>query len=420
MENLQPLFAKANKILSELESLEKVAKGKIFEKTRKNLISSLNQVGDRIISSSQEKATSKKERRETSKNKRPKQTKKLADGLIDQKSLKELKKKAKIREKKLKKKIRADAIEIRKPNFYVQFANSLFSDFSNRLIQQKHFKDLALSIRKSGLNILVHSYISMIFLNVVLALIAGIIFGVFFSFFSVKIVFAPIPISITLIKTTFFIFLRNLIVWPLLLTSVTLLVSYYWPMMESNSRRSKINDNLPFGIIHMSAIAGSGVEPTKIFKLLSETKEYGDFSNEARRVVNKINLYGYDLTTALKESAKLSPSPKVKDLFNGMATVLSTGGDLKLYLEKKAADSMLEYKLNRKKFAEASGTYADVYTGVLITAPLIFGVMIAVMAPLGGNLLGISFQTISVIGLVAIVFLNIIFLIFMKVIQPSD
>jgi len=439
-ENLTRLLERANKILQELEAFEASKYvGPVFEATRKSLIEKLSEASDNILSS----ATSMTSPSMLSSSKPLKNSRNQSLYLKDQDYmsspvLKEEKRLRNVIEKRtlrdIKKKLSAEIkhpsrerdqegrgdIEIRKPNFYVRFANFLFKSYSNRLIKRGHLKDLAFNIRKSGLNILVNSYVSVIFLNTLLAFFAGILIGLFLTFFSLKIVFAPIPIEINLLAFSAFTLARNMVIWPLLASSFIFLFSYYYPSLEVSSRRSKINDELPFALIHMSAIAGSGVEPTKIFRIISDTAEYKEFGKETRKVINKINLYGHDLSTALKESARLSPSDKVRELFNGMATVITTGGDLKLYLEKKSADTMTEYKLSRRRFAEAAGTYADVYTGVLIAAPLIFGVILAVMAPLGGKVLGLSFQSVSVLGLVGIFILNVVFLAFMKLVQPSD
>ncbi len=425
-ENLTRLFDRADKILKELESLESSkSKGTVISATKKSLIANLLETSNAIISSTQPSSS----RQDTMKDLKRDYTtpsdvygkeKKLRD-VIEKRTLHEIKKKLNMERKNvLKEKEYVGRIEIREPNFYARFANFLFKNYSNNLIKRGHLKDLTSSIRKSGLNVLVHSFVSIIFLNTFLAFLFGVLLGLFLSFFSVGIVFAPFPLEISFVFPTAFPIIRNLIIWPLLSASFVFLFSYYYPSLEASARRSKINDELPFALIHMSAIAGSGVEPTKIFHIISDTAEYKEFGKETRKVINKINLYGHDLSTALKEAAHLSPSEKVRELFNGMATIITIGGDIKLYLEKKAADIMTEYKLSRRRFAEAAGTYADIYTGVLIAAPLIFGVILAVMAPLGGKVLGLSFQSVSILGLVSIFVLNVAFLAFMKLVQPAD
>ncbi|HIH17219.1 MAG TPA: hypothetical protein HA223_04775 [Nanoarchaeota archaeon] len=451
-ENLFRLLDRADKILKELESLESSnSKSTMLSAAKKSLISKLLETSDAIINNAQNiiapastpssslRAASSQPRALYSQLPAPSsaprvpgpvsstapsdaygEEKKLRD-VIEKRTLHEIKKKLNLERKSpQKEKEHITEIEMRRPNLYVRFANFLFKNYSSNLIKKGHLKDLSSSIRKSGLNVLVHSYVSIILLNTHIAFLFGVLLGLFLSFFSANVVFAQIPIALSFISPSAFTLIRNMVIWPLLSASFAFLFSYYYPSLEASARRSKISDELPFALIHMSAIAGSGVEPTKIFRIISDTAEYKEFGKETRKVINKINLYGQDLSTALKDAAHLSPSEKVRELFNGMATIITTGGDIKLYLEKKAGDIMTEYKLSRRRFAEAAGTYADIYTGVLIAAPLIFGVILAVMAPLGGKVLGLSFQNVSMLGLVSIFILNVAFLAFMKLVQPAD
>ena len=44
---------------------------------------------------------------------------------------------------------------------------------------------------------------------------------------------------------------------------------YFYPSLESKTIARRIEQELPFVAIHMSAIAGSGIEPTQIFKIIA-------------------------------------------------------------------------------------------------------------------------------------------------------
>jgi len=101
----------------------------------------------------------------------------------------------------------------------------------------------------------------------------------------------------------------------------TLLFLYFYPSFERKSLEGKIDQELPFATIHMAAISGSMIEPTKIFSIISSTDEYPNLEKEFNKLLNEINIYGYDLVTALKDRAINCPSQKLGDLFNGLATI---------------------------------------------------------------------------------------------------
>jgi flagellar protein FlaJ len=83
--------------------------------------------------------------------------------------------------------------------------------------------------------------------------------------------------------------------------SISLFFGVSYPKSRASSRRQSIEANLPFAITHMSTIAASGVSPTNIFKLISEFKEYGELAKECEKVVKNVELFGLDITSALRE-----------------------------------------------------------------------------------------------------------------------
>ena len=82
----------------------------------------------------------------------------------------------------------------------------------------------------------------------------------------------------------------------------------------------------------MGAIAGSGASPISIFNLILNSGEYKGLEGEIRKIVNYVNLFGYDLSTALKAVSLTTPSQEFKDLLTGIIASTETGGDLKSYL----------------------------------------------------------------------------------------
>ena len=103
---------------------------------------------------------------------------------------------------------------------------------------------------------------------------------------------------------------------------------YFYPSIEKKSVENQINQELPFVVIHMSAISGSMIDPSKIFSIIIATKEYPYLKKEFIKIINEINIYGYDLVTALRSIALDTPSKKLADLFNSLATTITSGGDL--------------------------------------------------------------------------------------------
>ena len=338
-----------------------------------------------------------------------------------------LKKAARGIKKKLKKEIidakRANSsinsnIVIKKPSSYESLSNRVFGNYSFKLVKSGKFSGLRDQIKKADIQMLTHSYVSIIFLTTLLTFLLGALVATFLTFFSIVANFGFPPLVLEAKEFTITTLIRNILLFIIIFPSFIFLVAYNYPKLESYGRKRVIDDEMPFMITHMAAVAGSGVEPTQVFKIIAESRDYKYVNKEISRVVNKINIYGYDLLTAINESAKTS-SDKVRELLNGMASIITSGGDIKKYLEDKAEDSLNEYRLSRQRYSSVASTYADIYTALLLIAPLIFGIILYIMPIIGdGKIFGFVPSTFSIIGLSAIIAVNIIFLIILNLVQP--
>ncbi len=122
----------------------------------------------------------------------------------------------------------------------------------------------------------------------------------------------------------------------------------------------------------------------------------------------------------MRNVALTTPSKRFRELLTGIVATLETGGDLKNYLNSKADDALTTYRLEREKYVESLATYSDVYTSVLIAAPLLFIVTLAIINLIGGKVLGFDASTLAFIGTFFIIpFLNVAFLLFLNFIQPE-
>jgi len=193
---------------------------------------------------------------------------------------------------------------------------------------------------------------------------------------------------------------------------------YFYPYAEAKSVESKINQELPFVTIHMAAISGSGIEPSQIFKIISMGEEYKYTKKEIKKIMNQINLYGYDLVTALKNTARGTSSKKFAELLNGMATTISGGGNLSEFLDKRADTLLFEYRLKREKYTKSAETFMDIYISIVIAAPMIFTLLLVLIAVSGISIgMGLSTLTVIIVSLISLI--NTVFLVYLHLSQPT-
>ncbi|MCR4323699.1 MAG: type II secretion system F family protein [Nanoarchaeota archaeon] len=285
---------------------------------------------------------------------------------------------------------------IQKPLFYAQISNKYFRRLSEKLVPQ--IGSMATDLKKANIRFLAPTYISMIIMSMFLAIIAS----------------ALIFFALMIINPNNWIYFWVIVLLP----SVTAMIFYTYPASEAKSVDKQINQEIPFATIHMAAIASSDIEPTKIFRIIAMSKEYIAIGKEARKIISQVEVYGYDLVTSLKNVASRTSNKQLSELLSGLATNISTGGSLKSYLEKKAENFLLDYKLERQNYSNLAETFMDVYISILIAAPLVLMMMFIVMNVAGLGLGGISITALLFISIAAVVVINIIFLIVLNFKQP--
>jgi flagellar protein FlaJ len=286
---------------------------------------------------------------------------------------------------------------VRAPSFYVKISNRFFRNYSEKLTPQ--FDDLSRDLKKANIRFLLSSYLSMAIMSSVVAFLFG------FLIFAVLIVFS----------------LSNWIyfVLPFGLAGLALAGFYLYPASEADSVNKRISQELPFATIHMAAIAGSNIEPTKILKIVAMSGEYPNIGKEMKKILVQVNIYGYDLVTSLKNVASRTSNKRLSELFSGLATNISSGGALKNYLENKSENFLADYKLERQKYSALAGTFMDVYISILIAAPLILMMMFIVMNSIGLGMGGLSIMVLLFLSVVAIVIVNVIFIVVLNIKQPK-
>jgi len=317
---------------------------------------------------------------------------------LNKKDKKEFLKKLKLSEENFKhiKKLKEKQEIALKPNPYAIFANRLFRSRTEYLAKQ--MTGLSNDLKRGNVRFMAPTYISMAILSMIITGILGILIYIILLFID---------------------FSNWTYVWiPILLPSLMVTGFYLYPSSEASAVVKKITQELPFATIYMAAVAGSNIEPTKILKIIAESDEYKNIGIEMKKVLVQVEIYGFDLVTSLKNVAARTPNERLSEVFSGIASNISTGGDLKKFLEKKAENFLLDYKLERQKFSELAGTFMDIYISILIAAPLVLMMMFIIMNVAGLGLGGLSINLLLILSILAIIVVNIIFLVVLNMKQP--
>ena len=274
-----------------------------------------------------------------------------------------------------------------------------------------YFDSLKLNLKKAGIMITVHEYLSAVLLYSFIGFIASLVVGSFFISYSM-------PLLIKTISTYDAVYYYTLaIILSLLATGGIFLLGYYYPSMKAKNLKNKIEKQMPFAVFYMATTASSGINPVEIFRMLSQRK--GIIGKEADRICNDVNTLGMDLPAALQKAAARTPSTLFSDLLWNMSTIITTGGDLQKYLTGKTKTFMSQYRRNLDNYSNQIALYTEIYITLVIVGSLFFIVLLSIMTPMmGGGQLALLLQTFLVFFFIPLVSAG--FIVLLKGIYPSE
>lgn len=268
-----------------------------------------------------------------------------------------------------------------------------------------NFEPLKPYLKGARIKILIKAWVSIIYLSSVMAfftslvavLILGMLYDIYYLIYWIMLAFIPI-----------------------LGASFAFLTLYVYPMQRAKSRAKSIENNLPFAVTHMSAIASSGIPPEFMFSLIGGFKEYGEISEEANMIVKNIRTFGSSSIAAMKNVASQTPSKELKEILMGITSTIETGGNLTAYLREMSEKALFDYRIKREKYIKTLATYADIYTALLVAAPLFLLSTMAIMSIIGGDIMGLTTgQIVTIMTWLLLPVMNTAFLVFIHITYPG-
>lgn len=243
------------------------------------------------------------------------------------------------------------------------------------------------------------------------------------EYLSVSLFFSLIVFIVVMLLCSFYITITTTYVFYSYTLSIILsfgsgaaafFIIYYYPSVRAKNIQNSINKDLPFTAIYMSTIAYSNIQPSEMFKILSLRR--GEVGKECGKIYRDIHMLGMDVSTALTKAANRTPSTKLSELFWGMISVITKGGNLGEYLSGKAKELMAQYRRSLSDYSKQISFYTEIYITLVIVGTLFFIVLSSIMSPLvGGDILLV--QTFLVFFFIPMISLG--FIVLLKGISPT-
>lgn len=286
---------------------------------------------------------------------------------------------------------------------YKKISVRLFGGMVDKYIE--HFEPLKPHLSGAGIQILLKTWVCIILFGATAVyigtLIASVIIVMLFDFGTLFLIY-------------FIIFI------PILAASFAFVFFYIYPIQKANSIKNEIENNLPFALAHMSAIVSSGIPPEHMFDMLTDFEEYGGIAKHAEMIVRNIRTFGMSSTRAINDVANKTPSQTFRQVLMGITTTIEKGGNLVDYIKEMSDKALFEYSIRREKYLKTLSTYADIYTALLVAAPLMMLAILGVMSIIGGEVLGLGIgDLITLITWVVLPAVNASFLAFIHTTYPG-
>ena len=168
-------------------------------------------------------------------------------------------------------------------------------------------------------------------------------------------------------------------------TLLFLLFALYYPVYRRYSRGVSVDSRLPYTIAYFSALAASGMELESIVERVVEVEEVKATRRELELFLTELRLLGLDALTALERRARMSPSIILSLFFAGLRDAYITAGNLYEYSAFMARRLLEIKRYELRRIVNTVSMLAEVYVTLMVAAPLMFVVMLSVIAMLGGS-----------------------------------
>jgi flagellar protein FlaJ len=176
---------------------------------------------------------------------------------------------------------------------------------------------------------------------------------------------------------------------PLLVVAITgtaiMVGAMAFPMMtvsKITSKRVKIDANLPFLLAYMATLSSAGMNPVEALRAIA-LKDFGDISNEFRKIVYRFDVLGEDVVSALNHIATTCPSEKLHDILIGISNIIVSGGSMKGYCEQQSISLFADKQAKLKGFIDSLASFSEGYVGGVIVTIILGVIGIIILGALG-------------------------------------
>ncbi len=213
------------------------------------------------------------------------------------------------------------------------------------------------------------------------------------------------------------------ILWllPLFIPIGVIIFALFWPTWDLSKKKKQIDANLPLAILTMSTVSEAGAPPHLMFESIAGNPDYPRLGKECAKLQRFMHQLGLSFGKAINKTIEITPSQSFKTFLKELNTTVKSGGDLKEFMAKRADNAYFEYSLALEKAAERAETLGEIYSIIMIAAPIFFFFVVVLLGWIGsGGFMGWNVDELLNIGIFGVIpIANVCFILIMHMLSTE-
>jgi flagellar protein FlaJ len=166
-----------------------------------------------------------------------------------------------------------------------------------------------------------------------------------------------------------------------LLGSLALFSAVFYPKILLSQRQRQLDNRFHLMVTHMTILSTTKIDRMEVFRTLADDDEYGELSNELRRIVELVDTWNQSLDDALRRRSNEVPSETLADFFERLAYTMGAGQSLREYLLTEQEQILENYATVYESSLENIEVMKDLYLSMVLsmTFALVFAVVLPVL-----------------------------------------
>ncbi|NPE28717.1 type II secretion system F family protein [Methanococcoides sp. SA1] len=182
-----------------------------------------------------------------------------------------------------------------------------------------------------------------------------------------------------------------------------------YPSFIARSRKTKIDMVLPYAASFCFGMSKGGSSVYEIFReLMKNPHIYGEIAIEASYVVRDVDMMGKDLVAAIKNTARISPSPVFKDFLENLIPMMESGNNIHHYFEIKTSQYFENARKTQEMFLKTLELISEVYVVAFVAVPIFLLITLVTIGMLNLEQTPLLFQALYIglpIGSISLIIL---------------